>query len=144
MQIKYRQRHKTDPAKDHYWGFIDSEYIEPYLAGCNNFHDNHCCLSTCLTALDDGVAPHCTCGGYVPPEESEQFTGKPDKKGTEIYDGDEVRALIEGVLCIGIIEWQASQSAWKVHISNPPHRRGCRFMYEFSVDDIEVIPRTKK
>jgi len=126
-KIKYRQRHKTDPAKYHFWGVIDEKFVKPLLYEDFGYRDMP----------------------WVPPEESEQFTDKLDKAGTEIYDGDRVKAIddIDGEVeeDKGTVMWNESISAYSITLDatleiDKESYKEQRWLNYYDSKDLKIIP----
>ncbi|MBP9819388.1 hypothetical protein KBC79_01480 [Candidatus Woesebacteria bacterium] len=88
-EIKYRQRLANDTW--HYWGFIDGTFVSPMLSD----------------GVDDAL------------KHSQQFTGKLDKNGVDVYEGDILKvydwsfANITTLLGIVVVIWDEDEKGWR-------------------------------
>lgn len=123
-KIKFRQPIYVNGKFDHFhfWGFIDNEYIPPDLSRWEAHETSPADIRQ-----------------Y--PERSQQYTGREDKYGNEIYNGD----IIEGTSV-----WE-ERYKWKVIFVNGSFKltrttlgMGNKIVREFEKDvsDYEVVGNT--
>ena len=72
---------------------------------------------------------------YVDVENSEQFTGRKDKKGKEIYDGDRVKCPTNNY----VVRWHEKGSIGYVLVDD----EGYEYVMHYE-EDLEVVGRKAK